>query len=200
MDAASNSWRRSADEDADDRALIDRFLGGDEKAFESLMDRHYGRIDRLALRLVGDPTLAGEIGQEVFVRAYRGLPRFRRDASVHTWLYRITVNLSLTHLRRRARMPAPLEAAADAVADSDPARRFEAERRRALVREAVDSLPSHYKLAIVLGSVEELPYQEVATVLGIPVGTVKSRINAAKRLLRARLRPLLGAPDTGESV
>ncbi len=200
MDAAWNSWMRSADEDGDDRALVERVLGGDDKAFEILMDRYYGRIDRLALRLVGDGALAEEIAQDVFVRAYRALPRFRRDASVHTWLYRITVNLCLTHLRRRARPIVPLDPALAAEADADPASRLEAERRRAVVRGAVDALPQHYRLAIVLSGVEGFSYQETAALLGIPIGTVKSRINSAKRLLRAKLRPVLGAPDAGDMI
>ena len=186
----------SADENGDERALIERFLGGDDKAFETLMDRHYERIDRLALRLVGDGVAAAEIAQEAFVRAYRALPRFRRDASIYSWLYRITVNLCLTHLRRRTQPVVPLDAAAPASAGADPVSRLEAEQRQALVRDAVDALPPHYRIVIVLSSVEELPYQEIAGLLEIPVGTVKSRINSAKRLLRERLQPLLGLPAT----
>lgn len=185
---------QSADEDGDDRALIERFLGGDDQAFEALMDRYYDRIDRLALRLIGDGGVAEEIAQEAFVRAYRGLPRFRGAASVHTWLYRITVNLCLTHLRRRTRPVVPPDAETAASVGADPASRLEAEQRRALVREVVDALPAHYRIVIVLSSVEELSYQEIASLLEIPVGTVKSRINSAKRLLREELRPMLGPP------
>jgi RNA polymerase sigma-70 factor (ECF subfamily) len=186
---------RSADEDGNDRALIERFLGGDDKAFETLMDRYYERIDRLALRLVGDGAAAAEIAQEAFVRAYRALPRFRGDASLYSWLYRITVNLCLTHLRRRAPV-IPLDAAAAVSAGADPAARLEAEQRQALVRDAVDALPPHYRVVILLSSVDELSYQEIASLLAVPVGTVKSRINSAKRLLREKLRPLLGPSAT----
>jgi len=162
------------------------------------MERHYGRIDRLALRLVGDGALAAEIAQDVFMRAYRALGRFRRDASVHTWLYRITVNLCLTHLRRRARPIVPLDPGLAAADDADPASRLEVERRRAQVRGAVDALPQHYRIPLVLCVVEGLSYQEIATLLEIPIGTVKSRINSAKRLLRTSLRSLLNAPDASE--
>ena len=185
---------QSADEDGDDRALIERFLGGDEKAFESLMDRYYERLDRLAWRIVGDGVAAEEIAQEAFVRAYRALPRFRGDASLYSWLYRITVNLCLTHLRRRARPVVAPDAATVASAGGDPASRLEAKQRQALVRGAVDALPPHYRIVIVLSTLEELPYQQIASLLGVPVGTVKSRINFAKRLLREKLRPVLG-PD-----
>jgi RNA polymerase sigma-70 factor (ECF subfamily) len=189
---------RSADEDGDDRALIEGFLGGDEKAFEALVDKHYERIDRLALRILGDGMVAEEIAQETFVRVYRGLSRFRGDASFHSWLYRITLNLCLTHLRHRTRrvVSPDVSAALAASQGTDPAARVEAEQRRVLVRHAVDALPPHYRIVVVLNSVEGLPYQEIAALLGVPLGTVKSRINVAKRLLREKLRHLLGPPDT----
>ena len=183
---------RSVDDDGDDRELIERFLGGDESGFEALMDKYYARIDRLALRVVGDGAAAEEIAQEVFVRAYRALPRFRGDASIFSWLYRITVNLCLNHLHRRTRSAVPPEVAATLPDVTDPASRLESEQRRALVRRAVDALPPHYRIVIVLSGAEELSYQEIADLLGIPVGTVKSRINFAKRLLREKLLPLLG--------
>src|SRR5512134_1380607 len=98
---------RSVDGDGDDRELIERFLGGDESGFEALMDKYYARIDRLALRVLGDGAMAEEVAHEVFVRAYRALPRFRGDASIFSWLYRITVNLCLNQLRRRTRSAVP---------------------------------------------------------------------------------------------
>lgn len=183
---------RSVDDDGDDRELIERFLGGDESGFEALMDKYYARIDRLALRVVGDGAAAEEIAQEVFVRAYRALPRFRGDASIFSWLYRITVNLCLNHLHRRARSAVPPEVAATLPDVTDPASRLESGERQALVRRAVAALPPHYRIVIVLSGAEELSYQEIADLLGIPVGTVKSRINFAKRLLREKLLPLLG--------
>lgn len=160
-------------------------------AFEALMDRYHARIDRLAWRIVGDAVAAEEIAQEVFVRAYRALPRFRGEASLHTWLYRITMNLCLTHLRRRGRRVVPPDVLAAAAAEADPASRVEAEQRQRLVRAAVDALPPHYRIVIVLSSVEGLAYQEIADLLEVPLGTVKSRINAAKGLLRRALGSVL---------
>lgn len=181
---------QSADEDGDDRALVERFLGGDAQAFEILMDRHYDRINRLAWRIVGDGAAAAEIAQETFVRAYRALSRFRGTAAFRSWLYRIAVNLCLTHVRRRPGSVVPLDTVAAASADADPASRFEAEHRRAMVRDAVDALPAHYRIVIVLSSVEGLSYREIADLLGIPLGTVKSRINSAKQVLKTSLRAL----------
>ena len=181
---------QSTEGDGDDRALVERFLGGDAQAFEVLMDRHYDRITRLAWRIVGDRVAAAEIAQETFVRAYRALPRFRGAAAFGSWLYRIAVNLCFTHLRRRPGVHLPLDAVALESADADPASRFEAQRRRATVRAAVDALPAHYRIVIVLSSVEGLAYDEIARVLDIPLGTVKSRISTAKQVLRETLRSL----------
>jgi len=178
------------EEEGNDHALVERFLGGDAQAFEVLMARHYDRISRLAWRIVGDRTAAMEIAQETFVRAYRALPRFRGTATFGSWLYRIAVNLCFTHLRRRPGVSLPLDAIASESAAADPASSFEAQRRRTTVRAAVDALPPHYRIVIVLSSVEGLSYEEIARLLGIPLGTVKSRISTAKQMLRERLRAL----------
>src|SRR5262245_14197573 len=85
----------------DDAALIQRFLDGDPRSFEILMDRYYVRIGRLAAHVLGDPLAADDVAQEVFMRAYRGLARYRGDASLLTWLSRITVNLCVNTLRRQ---------------------------------------------------------------------------------------------------
>src|SRR5499426_1107249 len=85
---------------AEDHLLIQRFLAGEEAAFERLVERYYQRIDRLAQQVVRHPMAAEDITQECFLRAYRGLARFRGEASFYSWLYRITINLCLNYLRR----------------------------------------------------------------------------------------------------
>jgi len=87
---------------AEDHILIQRFLAGDEEAFECLVERYYQRIDRLAQHVVRHPMAAEDITQEVFLRAYHALHRFRGEASLYSWLYRIAINLCLNHLRRQA--------------------------------------------------------------------------------------------------
>src|SRR5919106_1378202 len=87
---------------AEDHILIQRFLTGEEAAFERLVERYYQRIDRLAQQVVRHPMAAEDITQECFLRAYRALPRFRGEASFYSWLYRITLNLCLNYLRRQA--------------------------------------------------------------------------------------------------
>jgi RNA polymerase sigma-70 factor, ECF subfamily len=178
---------------ADDCLLIQRFLAGEETAFDLLVRRHYQRIDRLAQLVVANPMAAEDIAQEAFLRAYRALPRFRGEASFYSWLYRITLNLCLNYLRRQPRVssveadvpPSPTDAAAD------PAALLEDRERQRLIRGAIDALPPHYRVTVVLRELEGLSYQEIADLLSIPVGTVKSRLNFGKRLLKEKLRTLL---------
>lgn len=178
---------------AEDHILIQRFLAGEEAAFERLVERYYQRIDRLAQQVVRHPMAAEDITQECFLRAYRALPRFRGEASFYSWLYRITINLCLNYLRRQAhQVPTAHDSDASALpAAADPSVVLEAQERERLIRSAVDTLPAHYRITIILKDLEGLSYQEIADILAIPLGTVKSRINFGKRLLRKTLRAFL---------
>jgi RNA polymerase sigma-70 factor (ECF subfamily) len=178
---------------AEDHILIQRFLAGEEAAFERLVERYYQRIDRLAQQVVRQPMAAEDITQECFLRAYRALPRFRGDASFYSWLYRITINLCLNYLRRQTHQVSTEQDSKGYTLSSidDPALVLETQERERLIRGAIDTLPAHYRVAIILRDLEGLSYQEIADILSIPLGTVKSRINFGKRLLRNALRPLL---------
>ena len=179
--------------DAEDHILIQRFLAGEEAAFACLVERYYQRIDRLAQQVVRHPMAAEDITQEVFLRAYRALPRFRGDASFYSWLYRIAINLCLNYLRRQANHVSTAdepEVSALPVA-ADPSVLLENQERERLVRRAIDALPAHYRVAIILRDLEGFSYQEIADILSIPLGTVKSRINFGKRLLRESLHAVL---------
>jgi RNA polymerase sigma-70 factor (ECF subfamily) len=180
---------------AEDHVLIQRFLAGEEAAFERLVERYYQRIDRLAQQVVRHPMAAEDIAQEVFLRAYRGLPRFRGEASFYSWLYRIAINLCLNYLRRQAQQTSPpqdFEASAPPAAP-DPSVLLETQERHRLIHRAIDALPARYRIAIILRDLEGLSYQEIADVLDVPLGTVKSRINFGKQLLRKALSPFLDA-------
>jgi RNA polymerase sigma-70 factor, ECF subfamily len=181
------------DEGTDDRILIQRFLDGEEAAFDRLMERHYQRLDRLAQQIVRDPSAAEDITQETFLRAYRAMPRFRGEASVYSWLYRITVNLCLNYLRLQSNRPSITEDLADSSGASaiDPSTLLEEKERHRAVRLAIAALPHHYRIAVILRDLEGFSYQEIAELLAIPVGTVKSRLNYGKRLLQQQLRSLL---------
>jgi len=178
------------DGDADSE-LIRRFLDGDERAFEALLDKYYGRIARLAARILGNAAGAEDIAQEVFLRAARGFVGFRGDASVLTWLSRIAVNLSLTALHRQRAQSAASAEVESRPTLGDAGTEIELRQRQSTVRTAIDALPVNYRVAIVLSSVEEFEYHEIAEMLGVPIGTVKSRISVGKQLLRDKLLPLL---------
>ena len=182
---------RSAEEGDDDLELIHRFLGGEEKAFEILMEKYHPRVARLAFQILANRAAAEDIAQEVFVRAYQGLARFRGEASVFSWLYRITVNLCLNFLHRQAAQTLPDKDLDLHPPPPDASIQLEAKQRDVLVRRALDSLSPHYRIAVILNSVEGLTYQEISNLLRIPMGTVKSRINFGKRLLKERILPLL---------
>jgi RNA polymerase sigma-70 factor (ECF subfamily) len=181
------------EQNADDRLLIQRFLSGEEAAFDLLAQRHYRRLDRLAQLVVGNPMAAEDITQEAFLRAYRGLPRFRGESSFYSWMYRITLNLCLNYLRRQPRVPSLAADAPPSHTDvvADPSTLLEDRERQRLIRGAIDALPPHYRVVVVLRDLEGLSYQEIADLLSIPVGTVKSRLNFGKRLLKEKLRPLI---------
>ena len=186
----------SGDEGPDDHTLVQRFLGGEEAAFDRLVERYYQRLDRLAQYILRNPSAAEDITQEAFLRAYRALPRFRGEASVYAWLYRITVNLCLNYLRQQALRPATAAELFDASASApDPSALVEGQERHRAVRNAIEALPPHYRIAVILRDLEGLSYQEIAELLAIPVGTVKSRLNYGKRLLQEQLRGLLDEPS-----
>jgi RNA polymerase sigma-70 factor (ECF subfamily) len=178
---------------ADDRILIQRCLAGEKAAFDRLVERYYQRLDRLVQHVLGSPTLAEDVTQETFLRAYRALSRFRGEASFYSWLYRIALNLCMTHLRQRSHPSHALGECSDVPAPpaADPASQLECRERHRLVRAAIAALPPHYRIVVILRDVEGLSYQEIADLIAIPLGTVKSRLNFAKRLLRDQLRPLL---------
>lgn len=184
---------KSDEHGAEDATLIARFLQGEEKAFELLVERYYPRIDRLAQHVVGNPMTAEDITQEVFFRTYRALPRFRGESSLYSWLYRITINLCLNHLHRESAIRLSPEQATSPSRPvfADPSSLLEERERNRLVRNAIDALPPHYRIVVILRDLEELSYHEIAALLGIPLGTVKSRINFGKRLLKERLQSLL---------
>lgn len=152
------------------------------RAFERLVDQHAARVHALARRL-GPAGEADDLVQETFIRAWRGLARFRRDAEVSTWLYRILLNACRDRFRRRAlKLPETPERSTP----QDPAR---AVAQRELVDRvflAVEELPPRQREAILLRTRAALSYAEIATVMGVRVGSVKSHLVAARRALVAR--------------
>lgn len=180
-----------------DRAVVDDACAGDAGAFETLVVRYQGRLVSFAAALIGDPGAAEDVAQEAFVRAWRGLARFRGESSFKTWLYRIATNVARTHLERRSRQARVVSRSLDDEGQSPaagevPSAAPDAEASlvtRETIDRALGELPEELRLALVLRDVEGLEYKEIADLTGAPMGTVESRIFRARR----RLRTLLGS-------
>lgn len=187
--------------DRSDAMLVERSRGGDAAAFDEVVLRYKDRVYNVAYRLLGRHEDALDVAQEVFVRAYSGIGAFRGDAKLSTWLHSIACNLARNRLRdagRRGRDKGTsleaLEAAAPSVAQAALATRDtprDAAQRRELdevLQRCLDELPEAYRSVFVLRTFENLSYEEIAEAAGCPAGTVKSRLNQARRLLRDRLQ------------
>ena len=171
-------------EGVDDRSLLSRFLAGDEAAFESLVRRHEDRIFALALRITGDRQDALEATQETFVSLFRRAASFKGEAEVGTWLYRIGINAARDVLRRRRRAPLADEPPEEAVEDLRPRARVEETTiRRLEIARALERIPPDYREAVVMHDLGGIPYEEIAGLTGVALGTVKSRISRGRRLL-----------------
>ena len=184
-----------------DRAAVEDARAGDGGAFEALVLRYQARIVNYASAIVHDAGAAEDVAQETFVRAWRGLGRFRGESAFKTWLYRIATNVARTHLDRRGRQARigdrslddetePLQAGD--VPSPAPDAETSLVRREAIDR-ALAELPDELRAALVLRDVEGLDYKEIAGATGAPIGTVESRIFRARRRLRTLLRPLVTA-------
>ena len=176
---------QAAEQDAQDRALLSAHLDGDTHAFDALVRRHQQRMWAVAVRTLRDPEEAADAVQDACLSAFRSAATYRGDARVTTWLHRIVINACLDRARRRAVRPTvPLPEQQPA----DPRDRL-AEREAELdVEKALASLPEDQRVALVLVELEGLSVAEVATLLQVPEGTVKSRCFRG----RARLALLLG--------
>jgi RNA polymerase sigma-70 factor (ECF subfamily) len=174
-----------------DETLVERFRGGDAAAFAELYRRHYGRVYRVALRMSGHPADAEDLAQVVFVRAWHALPRFRVEAQLTTWLYRIVINASLDHRRARKHHPDwSSEPPPDVPAEEDPERPLLDEARHAQLLRALASLPARYRAVVVLHDIEGRPYAEIEEILELPTTTLKMRVVRGREKLAKALRRL----------
>ena len=176
----------------EDAELLAAHRGGDPEAFGQLVGRHTAALWAIALHVLGDPHDAADAVQEALVAAYRRAATFRGEASVRTWLGRIVVNACIDRIRHeRLRRTVPWPQRDVPARSSDPAVEL---ATRLAVREALAMLPVPQRVAVVLVDVQGFPLTEVAAILGVPVGTVKSRCARG----RARLAELLGHLREGE--
>lgn len=180
---------------ATDEVLLAQAARGERAAFDQLVVRHQSAIYHFALRFCGHREDARELAQEIFVRVYLKLSTFRPGASFRPWLYRIATNHCLNAAARRRPVVRSLspegedEPAIDPPGDprDDPARQVPARLAAATVHQAIVTLPPAYRAVMILRHLEALDYQEIATVLDLPLGTVKTHLHRARQQLQARL-------------
>ncbi len=178
-----------------DAEILDEVRAGNTRAYALLVDRHKDRALTLALRFIGDHREAEELVQDAFLRAYRNLGQFRGEARFGTWFYRILYNLCMTRLRRRMSAPQMLDVNDESVLDVLPAEdesdgieeRFESSDLLRFLSLEVDALPPQYKSAVTLYYVQEMSYEEIAGVMDIPLGTVKTCLFRGRNLLKKRI-------------
>lgn len=179
-----------------------RVAEDDERSYTELVRRFQGRVTNLICRVLNDRNGADDLAQEVFVRVFVHRRNYRRGSKLSTWLFTIAANLAKNEIRRRVRRRNwfSLEALTETLHDSlghlaDPTEGSEAELEREQLQgevgRAIATVPEKYRLALVLRDIEGLPYEEIAEVLGIPGGTVRSRINRARSMLKRKLQPLM---------
>jgi len=189
-----------------DQQLVERAQKGDKRAFELLVLKYQRKLGRLLSRLVRDPGEVEDVTQEAFIKAYRALPNFRGDSAFYTWLYRIGINTAknyLVALGRRAPTTTEYDNEeaesfedAEALRDSaTPEGELLGKEIAATVNKAVEALPEDLRTAITLREIEGLSYEEIATMMNCPIGTVRSRIFRAREAIAAELRPLLGTDE-----
>ena len=188
-----------------EQILIDRFCTGDHAAFHELVGRHKKKVYYLAYDITGDHHEAEDISQEVFIKMYRSLKTFRRDAKMSSWLYQITVNASIDSLRKKSsRQAKPISEfdrlsiqeslAASGAHAFDPLRSTESSQIQNHISQALKKISPKERTIFVLRHYNDLKLNEIAEVLGITIGTVKSLLFRAIRKLRKELSSYMGNP------
>jgi RNA polymerase sigma-70 factor (ECF subfamily) len=187
-----------------DQLLVERVQKGDKQAFDLLINKYQHRIVSLVARYVNDQTEAQDVAQEAFIKAYRAIGNFRGDSAFYTWLYRIAINTAKNWLVAQKRRPPASDI------DAVDAEQYDIESRlkergtpeNELLREEISNtvygtiaeLPEDLRTAIMLREMEGMSYEEIATTMECPIGTVRSRIFRAREAIDEQLRPLIEGP------
>ena len=184
-----------------DKALVERVQRGDKKAFDLLVLKYQTKIVKLVSRYVRDQGDALDVTQDAFLKAYRALPNFRGESAFYTWLYRIAINTAKNHLVTMSRRPAEVDLSGgddDETQLDSLQKEMETPENLLLTKEIQDTiiqtierLPDDLRTAITLRELEGLSYEEIATVMDCPIGTVRSRIFRAREAIDNQLQPLL---------
>ena len=184
-----------------DRLLVERVQKGDKSAFDLLIGKYQHRIVSLVSRYVSDPAEAQDVAQEAFIKAYRALDKFRGDSAFYTWLYRIAINTAKNWLVARKRRPpaSDIDAVDAEQYDMDSRLKERDTPENELLREeiektvyaAIAALPDDLRTAIMLREIDGMSYEDIATTMDCPIGTVRSRIFRAREAVDEQLKPLL---------
>ena len=190
--------REPPGDDPSDAELVERFQGGDDGAFVTLMERHERRVYNLAFRMLGKTDDARDASQDAFLSCYRNLRRFRGDSAFSTWLHRITVNACYDMLRKKS----PTPARQDELPEPPPTPDHADQASLSLdVQRALLAIPPEFRAALILHDLQDVSVEDVAAALDVPVGTVKSRLHRGRAAMGRALgiRPDAAArPDPGE--
>ena len=185
-----------------DRQLVERAQRGDKHAFELLVSKYQRKLARLLARFIRDPVEVEDVAQEAFIKAYRALPSFRGDSAFYTWLYRIGINTAKNYLvamGRRAPTTTEFNSEdAESFEDGEQLRDINTPESMMMskeiaqtVNDTMERLPEELRDAITLRELEGLSYEDIATIMNCPIGTVRSRIFRAREAIAEQLRPLL---------
>jgi RNA polymerase sigma-70 factor, ECF subfamily len=183
---------------SEDLADVDRVLRGDVAAFGALVRRWEGPIVNLAYRFCRDRSRAEDLAQEAFLRAYRHLAQWRRDAAFSTWLFALATNVFRTELRRIPPATIPLDRVAEPAAAGGPSDALDIAYRRRALRHAVDRLPLKYREALIVFYFQGMDLAAAASTLRVPEGTLKARLARGRALLRRKLGPEMLVPRISE--
>ena len=184
-----------------DRELVRRVKQGDRSAFDMLFTRYQHKVLALIARHLFDPDEVEDVAQEAFVKAFRALPRFRGESAFYTWLYRIAINTAKNHIAAKSRRPpgvdidveeAQFADGADLLRQGeDPEALASRDELSAEIDHAINALPDNLRNAVTLREIEGLSYEQIASIMACPVGTVRSRIFRAREAIDVRIRPML---------
>ena len=188
-------------EGATDQELVERVKQGDKTAFDLLVIKYQQRIINLVSRFVRNQSDAQDVTQEAFIKAYRAMPNFRGESAFYTWMYRIAVNTAKNHLAVQSRRPVAAERditeieqieGHNALKDyATPEHMLLRDEIQETIVKAIENLPDDLKMAITLREVEGLSYEDIASAMDCPIGTVRSRIFRAREAIDNQLEPLL---------
>jgi RNA polymerase sigma-70 factor (ECF subfamily) len=185
-----------------DQLLVERAQRGDKHAFELLVTKYQRKLIRLLSRFIRDSSELEDVAQEAFIKAYRALPNFRGDSAFYTWLYRIGINTAKNYLVAMGRR-APTSTGMDAEEAEDlgesellqdvntPENQMMSRQVAETVNQTLEKLPEELRTAITLREMEGLSYEEIASVMNCPIGTVRSRIFRAREAISVQLKPML---------